>query len=226
MIRPTRTLVFALAVLTGAGTALASDIYVAHGIPGDDLGLATPLPVDVSVNGECLLTGFAFGDFAGPVDLPRGDYTFEVRLSDGACTGALAASLSTHTRGRDLTVVAHLDASGAPVLTPFLKDDEALRSGFGRVFVRHAAAAPAVDVTVEKGRRSFAVLDGFANGEQRRIALDARRWKFNIFPAGAETKVAGPVKLRVPAGVSAYVYAVGSLANGTFQLLVQTVELP
>lgn len=209
-----------------AGPASAAAVFVAHGIPGDDLGQPTALPVDVSVNGECLLTDFSFGDFAGPVELPRGDYAFEVRLADGDCTGALAARLETHTRDRDLTIAAHLDETGAPVLSPFVNDDSALRDGFSRVFVRHAAAAPAVDVTVERGKRQLALFDGFANADQRRIALDARKWKFNIFPAGADAKVAGPVRLRVPEGQSVYVYAVGSLENATFQLLVQSVDLP
>ena len=44
--------------LAHASAAVAhGTVYVVHGIPGDDIGLPTDLPVDISVNGACALEG-------------------------------------------------------------------------------------------------------------------------------------------------------------------------
>ena len=50
------------------------------------------------------------------------------------------------------TVVAHLDASGTPTLTPFENDTSEVADGNGRLTVRHTAAAPAVDVVLGDAR--------------------------------------------------------------------------
>ena len=44
------------------------------------------------------------------------------------------------------SLVAHLSASGSPILTTFVNDTAPAPAGQGRIVVRHTAAAPAVDV--------------------------------------------------------------------------------
>lgn len=39
-------------------------------------------------------------------------------------------------------------------------------------------------------------------------------------------KVVGPLKLKLSGGLVYVVYAVGTLANGTFDLLVQAIPIP
>ena len=46
-------------------------------------------------------------------------------------------------------MVAHLDADGNPVLTPFVNDVSAIEAGQARLVVRHTAAAPPVDVRAD-----------------------------------------------------------------------------
>jgi hypothetical protein len=48
--------------------------------------------------------------------------------------------------GANITVVAHLDASGDPALTPYVNDVSRIPAGQARLIVRHDAAAPTVDV--------------------------------------------------------------------------------
>ena len=44
--------------------------------------------------------------------------------------------------GANITVVAHLDESGKPVLTPYVNDTSQVAAGQARLTVRHDAAAP------------------------------------------------------------------------------------
>ena len=81
--------------LGAAEAARAAEVYVVHGIPGEDLGLDPRLPDDVEVDGSCVVAGLEFGDVEGPLSLDPGRYTFEISLaSDGAgdCAGPLAVA--------------------------------------------------------------------------------------------------------------------------------------
>ena len=219
--------ILSLAIL-GAGSAVAAEVYVGHGINGKDLGLPMNLAVDVSVNGTCLLTNFKFGEFAGPLDLPKGSYNVAVGLSDGACGQDAVIEGTFKLRKNDrVTILAHLTDGFAPTATAFDNDVQGLRSGFGRFEVRHAAAAPVVDVTVgrSQGGDRELILDGIANGDQKGAALFGRNWKAAIFPTLAESSVAGPIEVDLEQNAATLVYAVGSLENGTFDLLVQVLPL-
>jgi hypothetical protein len=69
----------------GAAATESASVRVAHGIPGQDLGLDQALPVDVLVNDSiCLLEGFTFGEFAGPVELDPGTYNIKISVADPA----------------------------------------------------------------------------------------------------------------------------------------------
>ncbi len=80
--------------------------------------------------------------------LPQGTYdlaVFPAGQGPGG-TPAIRRTTSAVPSGANITVVAHLDAAGKPVLTPFVNDTSRLAPGKARLTVRHTAAAPAVDV--------------------------------------------------------------------------------
>ena len=81
-------------------------------------------------------------------------YDFE----GGSGTPVLSASADLPAGG-DVTLVAHLDASGNPKITPFVNDVSSVPAGQARLVVRHTAAAPAVDVLA--GRKP--VVQGLSN---------------------------------------------------------------
>src|SRR4051795_11524650 len=146
--RPLRTFIAAGAVTVGLGLALAapshaagtSEVSVLHGVPG--------LTVDVYANGNKLLTNFKPGTLTDPVALPEGTYDLKVFAAGKGPSGtpAIEAKGVKVPSGADITVVAHLDADGKPVLTPYVNDVSTLKAGQARITVRHDAAAPAVDV--------------------------------------------------------------------------------
>ena len=66
--------------------------------------------------------------------------------------------------GGNVTLVAHLDASGKPTITPFVNDVSSVPAGQARLVVRHTAAAPAVDVLAG----GTPVVQGLTNANRRR----------------------------------------------------------
>ncbi len=207
-------------------------VYVIHGINGADLGADSALPVDVSVNGACVLTGFEFKDIAGPLTLPAGEYDIQVRLAaDDPCTGPLAIDVMglPLNAGENTTIIAHLDAAGAPTASKFNNDVSAPSANRnGRLAVHHTAAAPSVDVTLEYGKSDLqliATIEDLANGEQAGpFELRGGMYVATIFPAGGDDAVLGPATLGLKPRRLTNVFAVGSLENG-LDIIVQRIAL-
>ena len=108
------------------------------------------------------------------------------------------------------TVLAHLDAAGTPRLAVFQNDTAKIDAGKGRLTVRHAAAAPAVDV-----RANGAVPVGM--WALRRVLADAMVHEAVLFN-GALYSGAGLL------GMRGRQIAVAPTADGG--LLAQTLDLP
>ncbi len=198
-----------------------SQVKVVHGIPG--------LTVDVYVNGELTLPGFEPKTIAGPLTLPADDYTIEIfaavaspAASSADRSDAAAISVTPTVPGNaDLSLVAHLDAAGTPVLSAFVNDVSKVANGTtGRVVIRHTAAAPSVDIVA--GGAAVGNLVDITNGEQEQIDLPADSYPTGIAATGTTAVlVDAPVTVRPGQGV--IVYAIGDLAGGTFDLIVETV---
>ena len=132
----------ALAPVALAAPAHAADatVSILHAVPG-----AT---VDVYANGKALLTNFKPGTLTDPLMLPEGTYDLKVTAAGAGAGGAAVIEANDVKVPGDanVTVVAHLDEAGKPVLTPFVNDTSTIAAGKARITVRHTAAAPAVDV--------------------------------------------------------------------------------
>ena len=128
----------AVGVPAGAQDATAS-VVVIHGIPDT--------PVDVYVNDALTLEDFAPDTVTDPIELPAGSYTLDLRAPDADPASApLLTADATVEGGASYSIVAHLNAAGAPTITPFVNDTTPTKAGEGGIVVRHTAAAPAVDV--------------------------------------------------------------------------------
>ncbi len=199
-----------------APSAQAADdahVSVLHGVPG--------AVVDVYANGEALLTDFEPGTLTDPVALPAGDYDLKVvAAGDGADGDAIMeANGVTVPAGANLTVVAHLDESGAPVLTAFANDTSTIAAGQARLTVRHTAAAPAVDVRAG-GEPVFTDL---TNPNEASADIAAGTVSADVTLAGTDTVAIGPADVDLAEGVHTIVYAWGSAEDGNLQLAVQTI---
>lgn len=212
----------ALAVLIAvpAGAQSSSDVYVVHGIPG--------VTVDVYVNGALTLDSFVPEDIAGPLSLPAGDYDIDIFAE--AATAPAAASARTDAAVIDVTaavpgnasvsVVAHLDAAGAPSLTAFVNDLSDTDRNEGRITIRHTAQAPAVDIIA--GGAPVAPFTNLISGGEAVADLPVGDYPTGIAEAGSTTElVAAPVT--ASAGENLVVYAIGSLGT-SFTLITQSFD--
>ena len=207
---------------TGPGEQSRASVYVVHGINGTDIGAAEALPVDVEVSGQgCVLEGVEFRDIEGPLTLPAGTYDITVRLAAAeACSGdaAIQANGVQLQDGDDVSVTAHLDASGAPTASLFANDlSEA--SGSTKVSPRHAAAFGPVDVVVN----GSAAFENVPNGQAGTAVLDPGTYNVQIQTPDNQT-TAFEADLELSAGTLYAAYAVGTVANGTFEVLLQTID--
>lgn len=215
---------FAVAVALATAGALAltaapaaaqekGTVYVVHGVPG--------LTVDVYVNGKATLTSFKPEDVAGPLSLAAGTYKIDIRKAGAAATSAPAISKSVSLpAGANVSLVAHLNANGAPTLTPFVNPvDGSLAADKARLVVRHTAAAPAVDV-LAGGQPVFKNL---VNGKQAQADLAPGTVSAAVALAGTSTPVIGPTNLTLTASKVTIVYAIGSAQDKTLGLVTQTI---
>jgi hypothetical protein len=197
---------------TPAAAAENGTVYVVHGVPG--------LTVDVYVNGKATLTSFKPEAVAGPLSLAAGSYKIDIRAAGAAATATPAISKTVSLpSGANVSLVAHLGATGTPTLTPFVNDVTGLAAEKARLVVRHTAAAPAVDV-LAGGKPAFTDL---VNGKQAQADLAPGTVSAAVALANTTTPVLGPAPLSLAAGKVTVVYAIGSAAESTLGLVTQTI---
>ena len=215
------TLVFALTLLVSASAAEAARVFIIHGIPG------VPVDVYATLAGAPIPATPTIAGFQPKsiVDLTAGPATVDIRIfaagANPQTASPVIAVLGAAVPGPgEISILAHLDGSGAPTATIYTNDNSAPLPGAARVSVRHAAQAPAVQL---------------AAGGVPKLALTNPYFGDLEVPAG----VSIPLQLQVPftgaaitptvplafnAGVRYFVYAIGSVSGGTFDFIVQAVR--
>lgn len=198
-------------------------VYVVHGINGTDLGADEALPVDVAVSGVgCVLEDIRFRDIEGPLTLPAGTYDIEVRLAAAdPCTGDVAVDASgVQLAGDDdVSITAHLAEGGTPTASVFA-NDVAAADAKTKVSPRHAADFGPVDVVVN-GEPAFENVPSGASGT---ATLDPGTYAVAIQTPDNQT-TAFEADLQLDAGTLYAAYAVGTVANGTFEVILQEIPI-
>jgi len=192
----------------------SSDVSILHAVPG--------VTVDVYANGNKLLSDFKPGTLTAPVKLAAGTYDLAVFPAGKGPSGipAIQAKGVAVPAGANITVVAHLDAAGKPVLTPYVNDITRIKPGQTRLTVRHDAAAPAVDVRAG----GTPVFKGLDNPKEAKADLPAGMVKADVVLGGTSTVAIGPADLNLAEGTNTIVYAWGSAADKNLALAVQTIK--
>lgn len=209
-------------------------VRVIHAISGNALGLDPDLPVDIWVNDAAFLTGVLFLDYTDPVTLPAGAYDIAIYLagSNPATTDPVLTLSTALNNGDNVHLIAHFTPGPGIALSAFENNDEprvrdALSTRISerdvRLTVRHAA-----DFDRAAINRLVPFLEPtLANGEGLSIEINPGEYRFWLSKAGNRRPVAfDPTAIvNLQAGLHYYVYAVGSLADGSFQLLLIADEL-
>lgn len=201
------------AIFATPAAAQGASITLIHGIPDTD--------VDVEAGGEIVFEGFAFGETQDLSALAGQTLTGLTVKAAGTDTVAIDAGDVALPASGNYSVIAHLDAAGTPALGVFENDTSAIAAGEGRLVVRHAAAAPEVDI-LANGEVAFS---NVPNGAEGSADLPAGTISASVVPTGAtEPVVIGPADLPITEGSSLIVYAVGSLDAGTLDVLTQSID--
>ncbi|MEP1126548.1 MAG: DUF4397 domain-containing protein [Ilumatobacter sp.] len=197
-------------VAHGQPEAAAAEVVLLHAIPGVDM--------DVLVDGEVLIPGFAPGDmqdlsaFAGQtlVDL-------EVRIAETGQTALGPVAEFVVPDAGSWTIVAHLDETETPVITPFENESTTTPDDQGRFTLRHVAAAPAVDLLI--GGETEA--QGAVNGSSEHIDVPAGEITDAVMTDADGDEVAALPTFEIASGENLIVYAARSPFDDTFEFYVQ-----
>ena len=209
-----------LALTAPASAADDASVVVVHGVPGLTVDVYGSADTTYTAD-ERLLQGFEPGTVTDPVSLPAGTYNLAVFPAgdDPSGTPAIEAEGVEVPGGANISVVAHLDEGGDPVLTAFVNDTKTVAAGQARLVVRHTAAAPAVDVLAG----GEPVFEGLTNPNEEQADIPAGSVSAAVALAGTTEPVIGPADLDLGEGTSTIVYAYGSAEDDTLALAVQTI---
>jgi len=220
-----------LLLLTATAVALVSPlqaqsdatVYIGHGINGTDLGLSESLPVDIVVNGGVLLAGVEFRTFTDALALAPGAYSIQISPADAGNPGSQPALIDVTVdlfSGENATILAHLDDTGAATASKFVNATTVSLQFGGLLSAQHTAWAPAVDI---RARRLFnsstLIVPNVTNGLQAAGQLKAGVYGIDLVAAGTTTRVLGPAFVPVLPDSRTALYVVGSLGNGTLEIL-------
>lgn len=191
-----------------------AEVSVFHAVPNT--------PVDVYLNHKKILDDFQPGTFSPTLEVKGGRYTVTITAATATNDKNPIIGPASYYFGarRSYTVVAHLNASGAPTATKYRNPLSRPSSGRGRLIVRHDAAAPAVDVFAN-GRLS---MRGLTNPRESKVTVPARTYSIAVTLSGSRTPVIGPADVAVQKRQDTIVYAWGSAAQGNLTVAVQTVK--
>lgn len=202
-----------------ASAQSAARIHLIHGIPG--------AVVDVVVGGEPVFEDFEYSqtqDLSGLAGAELVD--LQVRLSSDGTVVIDAGTITLPAEG-NFTIIAQYDESGTPGLGIFQNDVSSIAAGEGRLTVRHAAAAPAVDVRAGDPKAAVfsSVANTLSNAGEGTGDLPAGTYNVDVVVAADDSLVAfGPADIAVADGESLIVYATGLASDGLpLPILTETI---
>lgn len=220
--RALRTLAFLMlmAVATVSSAEAASRIFVIHGIPGvtvDVYASAAGAPIPATPT----IPGFEPKQI---VDVQAGPGTFDIRIYvQGAdpqtATPVIEVLGAAIPNNVELSILAHLDASAAPTATVYQNDNSPVQAGWARVSVRHAADAPAVQLTAG-GVPKLALTNPYFGD----LEVPATTIPLQLQVPFEGTPITPVAPLAFASGTRYFVYAIGSVAGGTFDFILQAVR--
>jgi len=222
-----------LAVVLGSGLVAAASqakddntyFYLVHAASGRNFSsTANPeLPVDISINGKCVVEGISFGDIRGPYAVSPGTFSFKVSMADSIkpCGNSpIFSGNSSVFAANTYVAVVSLDASNDLTGQVYSLDLSPIAPFMARAFVVNATGenlsvtATSVPTTDGSGFH-FSVPAGtlqIATGPPVGISYLSIYTEPNILQAG-------PVQTEILVG-NAYIYVLaGSASNRTVQLV-------
>lgn len=195
-----------------AQEADTATVTVFHAVPAQD-----GFPADVYLNDELIISGFLFETASDPMAVPAGTAALEVFASgaDPASDDPAVVDELSFEAGVDYSIVAQV-IDESPILSVFRNDTSTVAAGEARLTVRQATTLPSLDVVID-GENAFTALDQAADASAE-LAAGSHTVTFR-----SNGDTLGEQSVELTEGRLTVLYAVGSNADDTFGVLVQTV---
>lgn len=222
-----------LAIALGSGLIAAAShaqdtnayLYLVHAASGRNLSPASnpEFPVDISINGTCVVKGVSFGEIRGPYTAPAGTFSFNVSTANSIapCSNpSIFAAPSVMSAANTYLGVIKLDASNALTGQIYPVDLSSLAPGGSRALVVNAttqnlSATVTSAPTTDGSGGQFSVPAGTLQEATPPLGV----YYTSIYIDQTNTLEAGPVQIEtLTRNVYIYVLA-GSAANETVQLI-------
>jgi len=212
-----------------AATSHAQDtnayLYLVHAASGRNFSqTANPeLPVDISINGTCVIKGITFGEIRGPYTAPAGTSNFIVSKANSLtpCSNpAIFAAPGGMSAGNAYLGAIMLNGSNALTGNIYPLDVSSLPPGVARAIVlntttQNLSATVTGMPTTDGSGGQFSV----PAGTLRETAPPVGVYYTSVYLDQTDMLQAGPVQIESLAR-NAYIYVfAGSAANGTVQLI-------
>jgi len=183
--------------------------------------------VDIYANGALVpgLTGVTFGTVSSYLSLPKGTYTFEVKVSPStpAAPAALTAAVTLGNRPLTVAAIGSLTGNGAPLQAKVYQDRSGIGGNIALLRVAHTSPnAPAVDVQLRVGKFWVPVIRNLSFGETAGyLPLPANvpftgnpiKYDFRVVATGTNDVVLSLPGTTLPRGGAVTVWAVGFLGT-------------
>jgi hypothetical protein len=222
-----------LVIALGSGLVAAASpakddntyFYLVHAASGRIFSSAAnpELPVDISINGKCVVEGISFGDIRGPYAVSPGTFSFQVSMADSTkpCSNSpIFSGSSSMFVANTYVAVVSLDASNALTGQVYSLDLSSISPGAARAFVVNATARNLI---------ATATSVPTTDGSGPHVSVPAGTLQITAPPLGisytsiyidqTDTLQAGPIQTEA-LNRNAYIYVfAGSASNGTVQLI-------
>ena len=194
-----------------AHAADTGTVTLVHGVRG--------LVADIYLDGAVALQVFQPERTAGPLDIPAGPHAVAVRTTGAPATSPplLSATLNVPAGSRQSAVV-HLSAAGQPAMTVYPDDLSTVSAGQARVVLRHAAAAPPIDVQIDQQVVAAALTPNAQAAQQLPAGTHA------VAVASGGRNLIPPKDVNFNAGTANFMYLVGAANDNNLIWLAQTVD--
>ena len=198
------------ALAQDAGTAKVRVLHASPDAPA----------VDVYADGAAVLTNVPFGVISDYLEVPAGDHHIQVFAAGADAMADTAVIDATLTFAADTMTTVAATNSVASIEAQVIADDPAPKAGKVQVRVVHLSAdAPAVDIAPDGKKQKAIIADLAYPSSTGYLTIKPGDLDLEIRAAGTKTAAFDIDALDLAGGTSYTVFAIGSLADGTFMVL-------